>query len=200
MGRRSSFSAEDFLRAARSLAAERGAAAVTVATVAARLKAPTGSFYHRFDGRDALLAELWLATVSDFQRGFIALADLGDGERAALHTVDWSRGNPEAAAILLLRHPADFLPPEAPAAAREAARAQSRQIEACRLAIARLRRAIAASMSGRAAGSPSDASDGAKKRLASPASATPRLSNSWAVTGWMPACSASAEARGGSAG
>lgn len=131
MGRSARYAEADFLRAARSLAAEHGAAGVTVATVTARLKAPTGSFYHRFDGRDALLAELWLATASDFQRGFIALADLGDGERAALHTVDWSRGNPEAAAILLLRHPADFLLPEAPAAAREAARAQARQIEAC---------------------------------------------------------------------
>ena len=44
------FSQTDFLVAAQAIVAARGPAAVTIASVAARLKAPTGSFYHRFSG------------------------------------------------------------------------------------------------------------------------------------------------------
>ena len=59
---------------------------MTVDSVIARLKASKGSFYYRFASRDALLGELWLATVLSYQRGFVAAIDAGDGLAAALHT------------------------------------------------------------------------------------------------------------------
>ena len=72
------FEAESFRAAARSLASERGPAAVTVDSITARLGAPKGSFYHRFASRDVLLGELWLATVLAYQEGFMAAIEAGD--------------------------------------------------------------------------------------------------------------------------
>ena len=80
---RALFDHADFLAAARALCAERGPAAVTVDAIIERLKAPKGSFYHRFASRDALLGELWLATVLAFQEGFVAAIEAGDGLGAA---------------------------------------------------------------------------------------------------------------------
>ena len=73
------------MAAARALSAERGPAAATVDAIIERLKAPKGSFYHRFASRDALLGELWLATALAFQEGFVAAIEAGDGLGAALH-------------------------------------------------------------------------------------------------------------------
>jgi len=74
---RTTFTDADFLAAACALAAKRGPAAVTVESVTARLKAPTGSFYYRFASRDVLLGELWLTTARAFQEGFIAAIATG---------------------------------------------------------------------------------------------------------------------------
>ena len=49
------------------LAAESGPAGVTMSAVAAAVGAPSGSMYHRFAGRPALLAEVWLEAAMHFQ-------------------------------------------------------------------------------------------------------------------------------------
>jgi AcrR family transcriptional regulator len=103
------FHSSDFLDAALALAAEHGPSAVTVAAISARLKAPTGSFYHRFASRDALLAELWFKTVLAFQEGIEAALDAGDGLRAALHTPAWVRQHLDEGRLLLLYHRDDFV-------------------------------------------------------------------------------------------
>jgi AcrR family transcriptional regulator len=66
------FDNRGFLAVARALACERGPAAVTIDSVTQRLKAAKGSFYYRFASRDALLGELWLATLLAYQEGFVA--------------------------------------------------------------------------------------------------------------------------------
>ena len=91
-----------FLAAARALAYERGPSAVTVDSVTQRLKAPKGSFYHRFASRDALLGELWLKTVLSYQEGFVAAIEAGDGLAAALHTPRWARQHLHDARLVLL--------------------------------------------------------------------------------------------------
>lgn len=131
MGRQARFAAETFLSAAKAIAAAAGPAAVTVATVVARAKAPTGSFYHRFPSRDALLAELWLSAMQSFQRGFVALADLDDGPRAAVYTLDWARADAELASLVLLYSRTEILGAQPPAKLKESERALSRQVEAC---------------------------------------------------------------------
>ena len=105
---RPKFADGDFLDAALAIAADRGPLAVTIGSITERLKAPVGSFYHRFASRDVLLGELWLRTVLDFQAGITAALDAGDGMRAALHTPGWVRTHLDEARLLLLYHRDDF--------------------------------------------------------------------------------------------
>src|ERR1700759_56406 len=104
-----------FIEAARALASAHGPAAVTVDSVAQFLKAPKGSFYHRFASRDALLGELWLKTVLAYQEGFVAAIEAGNGLAAALHTPAWSRAPTAAARLLLLYSRHNFVQGEFPA-------------------------------------------------------------------------------------
>jgi AcrR family transcriptional regulator len=103
------FSQKDFFAAAVAIASTQGPAAVTIASITARLRAPTGSFYHRFASRNALLGELWLRTVLDFQEGINAALDASDGLRAALHTPAWVHAHLENARLLLLYDRRDFV-------------------------------------------------------------------------------------------
>ncbi|NOX28486.1 MAG: helix-turn-helix transcriptional regulator, partial [Actinobacteria bacterium] len=56
MGRRPKYSSDQILDAAASLLAADGPTALSVARIAARLGAPSGSIYHRFGSRDVLVA------------------------------------------------------------------------------------------------------------------------------------------------
>ena len=106
----------DFLNAALALVAERGPSGVTVGAITAQLKAPTGSFYHRFASRDALLGELWLQTVLAFSEGLNAALEGATVFKAALHTPAWVREHMDEGRLLLLYHRDDFVdgkwPPE----------------------------------------------------------------------------------------
>lgn len=106
---RAKFAEADFLAAAQAIAVEHGPAAATVVSISQRLKAPTGSFYHRFASREVLLGNLWLRTVLDFQQGVAAALEAGDGLAAALHTPHWSREHLDEARLLLLFKREDFV-------------------------------------------------------------------------------------------
>lgn len=112
MGRRAEFAAADFLGAALELAAGSGAQAVNVAALTSRLGAPTGSFYHRYDSRAALLGELWLGVLEEFQQGWSAALEgetpRAAGLAAAVYTPRWCRSEPQKAAVLALHHRRDF--------------------------------------------------------------------------------------------
>ena len=131
------FANEDFLAAARTIAAERGPAAVTVDSVTSRLKAPKGSFYYRFASRDLLLGELWLSTVLAYQQGFVAAIEAGDGLAAALHTPAWVRRNLDDARLLLLYSRHDFVQGDWPAPLKRGVRDQGERFVGCLQAFAR---------------------------------------------------------------
>jgi AcrR family transcriptional regulator len=100
------FDTEQLLDAAVRLTAAGGPPAVTMSAVAHAVGAPSGSVYHRFAGRTALLAEVWLRTVERFQDGYQTVlmrhSDPHEAARAAArHVVAWSRANPDEAALLL---------------------------------------------------------------------------------------------------
>lgn len=126
-----------FLAAARALASERGPAAVTIDSVTQSLKAPKGSFYYRFASRDALLGELWLATVLAYQEGFVAAIEAGDGLAAALHTPRWARLHLDDACLLLLYSRHDFVQGDWPAPLKRGVRDQAQRFEACLKSFAR---------------------------------------------------------------
>ncbi len=134
MGRRSEFAAADFLGAALELTAVSGPHAVNVAAVAGRLGAPTGSFYHRYESRAALLGELWLGVVEEFQQGWSAAlkaeAPRDAGLAAALFTPRWCRSQPLKAAVLALHHRRDFERDQWPAALKSRDRRAGRELNA----------------------------------------------------------------------
>jgi AcrR family transcriptional regulator len=134
---RALFDNADFLAAARSLVSERGPAAVTVDSVTQSLNAPKGSFYYRFASRDALLGELWLATVLDYQKGFVEAIEAGDGLSAALHTPAWVRLHLDDARLLLLYNRHDFVQGDWPAPLKRGVADQARRFETCLRTFAR---------------------------------------------------------------
>ena len=134
---RALFANADFLAAARSLASERGPAAVTVDSVTQSLNAPKGSFYYRFPSRDALLGELWLATVLAYQKGFVEAIEAGDGLSAALHTPAWVRLHLDDARLLLLYSRHDFVQGDWPATLKRGVADQARRFETCLRTFAR---------------------------------------------------------------
>jgi AcrR family transcriptional regulator len=126
-----------FLDAARALASERGPGAVTVDSISKHLKAPKGSFYHRFPSRDALLGELWLSTVLAYQEGFVAAIEAGDGLAAALHTPAWARLHLDDARLLLLYSRHDFVQGDWPGDLRRGVRDQAERFQTCLTRFAR---------------------------------------------------------------
>jgi AcrR family transcriptional regulator len=128
---RAQFTHADFIDAARSVAAEHGPAAVTVGSVMELLKAPRGSFYYRFESRDLLLGELWLTTVLDYQKGFFAAIEAGDGLAAALHLPTWVRAHLDEARLLLLYSRHDFVQGNWPAPLKRGVADQAQRFIAC---------------------------------------------------------------------
>jgi AcrR family transcriptional regulator len=108
VGRPAKFDSEQILDITARIIAGGGPGQATVAAIAQRLGAPSGSIYHRFESRDLLLARLWIRTVRSAQEGFVAALTLPDLEQAALeaalHIPRWSRQHlPEATVLLLYR-------------------------------------------------------------------------------------------------
>ena len=100
------FPADSFLDAAAALFARDGVQAVTMAAVIREAGAPSGSLYHRFPDRAALLAGLWFRTVSRYHADATPLFDADDDPVAsavamARHTVTWCAAHPLEAAVLV---------------------------------------------------------------------------------------------------
>jgi AcrR family transcriptional regulator len=113
MGRRARFSKRGIEEATLELVAEGGPRAATVAAIADRVGAPTGSIYHRYGSRDLLLAELWMGVVEAYQDGFVeALGGddtLAAATRAAQYMPCWVRSHMLEARLLLLHRREDFI-------------------------------------------------------------------------------------------
>jgi AcrR family transcriptional regulator len=123
---------DSLLDAAAALAAARGPAAVTMAEVGRVAGAPSGSVYHRFPSRAALLADLRLRTVGRFHEGFLAALRGEDpvsaAAAAARHVVEWARAHPDEAGVLLYAA-ADFAADSWPSEARERERELRGELE-----------------------------------------------------------------------
>jgi AcrR family transcriptional regulator len=101
MGRPPRHDTDSLLDAAVRLVEAGGPTALTVAAVAREAGGPSGSVYHRFAGRPALAAALWLRTVARFQAGFRAAVARDEPEAAARHVIAWCRANHGEAMVLL---------------------------------------------------------------------------------------------------
>ncbi|WP_410661637.1 TetR/AcrR family transcriptional regulator [Amycolatopsis sp. lyj-112] len=104
MGRPPQHTTDDFLDAAVRIFAAQGVAGVTMSAVAREVGAPSGSIYHRFPGRPALLAAVWLRTLTGFQQGYLEALDREPPVEAAIEAaaqvVRWCRVHPAEGKLL----------------------------------------------------------------------------------------------------
>ena len=116
MVRTARFSAEHFIDAAIALVAEGGPGAATMQAVARRVGAPTGSIYHRFESRSAILAAAWNLGYGSLARILVPLLQAGRSREAALALLPWVGEDRHRARFLLLHEPValfeDAPPPE----------------------------------------------------------------------------------------
>jgi AcrR family transcriptional regulator len=128
MVRGSKFDPADFVDAALLLLSEGGPSAVTMSAIARRSGAPTGSIYHRFSSRSAVVAAAWLRALTGFARE-VEAALAGGARDAAQALVAWSRAHPREARALLLNEPADLFDTAPPEDLSTAIREQEARIE-----------------------------------------------------------------------
>jgi AcrR family transcriptional regulator len=105
MVRTARFTAEHFIDAAIALVAEGGPGAATMQAIARRVGAPTGSIYHRFESRSAILAAAWNAGYGALARVLVPLLRAGRAREAALALLPWVAEDPRRARFLLLHEP-----------------------------------------------------------------------------------------------
>lgn len=129
MVRTARFDAEAFVSAATALVAAGGPDAATLTAIAARVGAPTGSVYHRFPSRAAILAAAWLKAHAAFSARICPLLEQGAGRAAALALVGWARAEPEAAALLLLHDTESVLADAPPPAQLQAVRDEQQALD-----------------------------------------------------------------------
>lgn len=116
------------LDAALAILQREGMRALSASRVCQELGAPSGSLYHRFASRDALLAELWLRCAERFQSGyFAALSAPGDPRLAAHAAVRWfierARAAPAETRVLMSYRREDLSDGDWPATVQVRARA-----------------------------------------------------------------------------
>lgn len=95
---------DTMLDAARDLMLQDGAGAATVEAIADASGAPTGSIYHRFGSREALITRLWMRAVYRSQASFVAAMEQADSKEAAvaaaLSIFDFCQEHPADAQLL----------------------------------------------------------------------------------------------------
>lgn len=151
MGRKSTFEADAIMSAVGAEVVNTGK--FTLERLSEATGISSGSVYHRFVSREALLAQTWLSALRAFQQDFIGATRSGVGpdaiERVALVTPRFCRTNPSAARVLACCRKEEFVGSHTPSstaaaivaaneevanALRRFARSIDRPLLACRLA------------------------------------------------------------------
>lgn len=120
MVRTARFNDDSFIDATIALVAEGGPPAATMQAIARRVGAPTGSIYHRFESRSAILGTAWNTAYASLLAVLGPLLHAGRAREAALAIVPWANQDGRRARFLLLNDPTGLFedsPP--PAAIRE---------------------------------------------------------------------------------
>ena len=132
MSRVARFNEAKILDVTADIIAAGGPGAATIAAIGHRLGAPSGSIYHRFPSRSALLGRLWMQKAAQFQDRFVAALAHDEpyaaGLEAALSFPRSVRSDPAGAKILLLYRREDFLDDAWPPAIQEEAKRLGDQV------------------------------------------------------------------------
>jgi AcrR family transcriptional regulator len=101
MVRLAKFSEDSIIDACIEVVAHCGVAAVSIAAIAGKAGAPTGSVYHRFESRGAILARAWLRVKADFRTTVACHWSEGNSWDAVSGFLQWCRDRPLYAKFLL---------------------------------------------------------------------------------------------------
>lgn len=137
MVRTAKFSDDAFLSAAVGLIARGGPQAATIAAVARAAGAPSGSIYHRFSSRDALVARAWLDVHASMRAAVLPPLAAGNGAGAAAALVRWAAAHPVEAAFLLPHEAEDLIGSAPPADLRAEVEAAQAALDDAFLAFCR---------------------------------------------------------------
>ncbi len=111
---------------------ESGLDGASVAEVAKRMGAPSGSVYHRYPSRKHLLGALWVRTITSFHDALEAAAAEPShdelAERAVRTLFDWIGSNPVSAALLLKFRTEDLVNNDWPTEVRLAVAEQNQRL------------------------------------------------------------------------
>ena len=126
MPRAARYSDSQILDATARIIASGGPKAATIGAIGHELAAPSGSIYHRFPSRNALLGRVWMQKAAEFQGRFVDALQrdtpVEAGLEAALSMPRSVRIDPVGAKILLLYRRQDFLSDEWSQSMREEAK------------------------------------------------------------------------------
>jgi len=114
MVRKADFTKDDFILAAIDLVSLGGPSSATMAAIAHRASAPTGSLYHRFPSRTALLGAAWLHCLASMAHDVTPLLETGQSHEAISALLNWATKNPAAARLIMLYHENDLIDGELP--------------------------------------------------------------------------------------
>ncbi|HEY0062432.1 MAG TPA: TetR/AcrR family transcriptional regulator [Telluria sp.] len=101
MVRLAKFTEDSIINASIDVVAHCGVAAVSISAIASKAGAPTGSVYHRFESRGAILARAWLRVKADFREAVACHWTDGNTWAAVAGFLQWCRDKPVYAKFLL---------------------------------------------------------------------------------------------------
>ena len=102
MARKAEFDENTFILAAIDLVALGGPGAATMSAIAACAGAPTGSIYHRFSSRSALLGAAWLHALTAMTNEVLPRLYDGKDDQAITSLISWAAQNPTLARVIML--------------------------------------------------------------------------------------------------
>lgn len=114
MVRNAQFDDDSFIQAAIDLISLGGPSAATMAAIAKCAGAPTGSIYHRFESRSALMGSAWFYCISSMADDVLPHLHQGSSDKAIAALTHWTEENPKMARLIMLYVQSDLIDGELP--------------------------------------------------------------------------------------
>ncbi|WP_339863780.1 helix-turn-helix domain-containing protein [Paremcibacter congregatus] len=128
MVRTAEFEDDTFIQASLELISLGGPGATTMAAIAKCAGAPTGSIYHRFPSRNALLGTVWHQALVSLTMATTPALLQGDSQGAVTALLDWAESHPKEARLILLYEESDLIDGPLPEEIHKAIAARHRDL------------------------------------------------------------------------
>lgn len=109
MVRNAHFDQDSFILSAIELVSLGGPASATMSAIAKNAGAPTGSLYHRFPSRTALLGAAWITALGSMSDHMLPLLNQKRTDQAVQALIHWIEENPAFARLIMLYEESDII-------------------------------------------------------------------------------------------